>query len=354
MRRPARILHAPWNIGGNPVGLSRGERELGFRSDVLVLDENPFGYEADINLGVGSRADAASKRRRIAFLVGAVMRYDVFHFNFGQTIFHSLDEQQRLRTELPWLRRLGKRILATFQGDDARPPSANPFAPYTEADIEIVELIQPQRRELMLHYADRVFFLNPDLREWLPGAEFRPYASFDPRSVEPPPQPESKELVVAHAPSNRKVKGTDRVEQAVRSLRDHGIPVRLELIEGVPRSEALERTALADVIVDQLNIGWYGGYAVEAMALGRPVLSYIRGEGPVDNPMGEELPVIRTNPETLADDLRAILGDRERRRELGAAGRAFVERHHDPRLIARQNLEGLVPIPAQGYTPPPP
>jgi hypothetical protein len=45
----------------------------------------------------------------------------------------------------------------------------------------------------------------------------------------------------------------------------------------------------------------------------------------------------------LGADLRAMIAQRERRLELAAAGRAFVERHHDPRTIARDILRGLAP-----------
>ncbi len=345
--RPARILHAPWNIGGNPVGLSRGERELGFDSTVLVLGRHPFGYESDIDLDLAGRGGRIVTARRALHSLRE-LRYDVVHFNFGQTIHHWLDRKGRLHTELPWLKRAGKRILATFQGSDARPAEATPFSKYTEVDLAEQRLYQAQRREALLRYADRVFFLNPDLRRWLPGAEFRPYANIDPFSVSPTPLPGGDEVVVAHAPSDRAQKGTAQVIAAIDSLRAEGVPVRLDLIEGASREEAIERTQRADVVVDQLNLGWYGGYAVEAMALGRPVLCHIRDEEPGDNPFGDELPVIRTRAETLRDDLQAFLRDPGRMREAGSQSRSFVEVRHDPRRIARENLTGLVPMPSRG------
>ncbi len=342
--RPARILHAPWNIGGNPIGLSRAERELGFASRVLVLGEHPFGYEADIDLGLaGHGGHAVTLRRAIESL--RELRYDVVHFNFGQTIHHWLDRRGKLHTELPMLKRAGKAILATFQGDDARPPEANPAAEYTEEGLAEQRRFQAQRREALLRYADRVFYLNPDLRNWLPGAEFRPYASFDPFSVDASPLPDGDETVIAHAPSDRAQKGTCELIAAVEALRTEGVPARLDLIEGVPREEAIERTRRAHVVVDQLLIGWYGGYSVEAMSLGRPVLCRIRDEKPGDNPFGDELPIVRTTPETLRDDLRELIGNPDRMRRAADEGRSFVERRHDPRQIARENLEGLVPVP---------
>jgi glycosyltransferase involved in cell wall biosynthesis len=345
--RPPRILHAPRNIGGNPLGLSRAERELGFRSDVLVLEQHPFGYEADIDLGLERWPQPAATVKRGIWALRSLAAYDVFHYNFGQTIYQRLDRRGRLHTELPWLKRMGKRILVTFQGDDVRPPEANPFADYSEEGLALQERFQERRRDALLRFADRVFFLNPDLRRWLPGAEFRAYASVDPQAIPPSPLPEREEVVVAHAPSDRKQKGTERIIAVVSSLRDEGLPIRLVLIEGVSREEALELTRDADLVIDQVNLGWYGGYSVEAMAIGRPVLCYIRDDQPGDNPWGEELPIIRATAETLRDDLRALIRDPERMRRVASQGRSFVELRHDPHRIARQNLEGLVPFPDQ-------
>jgi hypothetical protein len=349
--RPARILHAPWNVAGNPIGLSRAERELGFRSKLLVIGEHPFGYESDIDLGLAGRMDRRAILKRGLWVLRLLPAYDVFHYNFGESIYQRLDGQGRLHTELSWLKRMGKRILATFQGNDARPPDGNPFVDYSDVQLAEVELLQPQRVATILRHADRVFFLNPDLRHWLPGAEFRPYASIDPFALEATPLPEGTELIIAHAPSDRAQKGTDSVIGAVESLRAEGLKLRLDLIEGVSHNEVIERTRRAHLVIDQVNLGWYGAFAVEAMALGRPVLCYIREEEPADNPWGDELPIVRTTAETLRDDLRALVGDRERIRTAGAEGRSFVEHRHDPRQIARQNLEGLVPFPDTATSP---
>ena len=243
------------------------------------------------------------------------------------------------------LKRAGKTILATFQGDDARPSEANPAAGYTDEGLAEQRLYQDQRRQVLLRYADRVFYLNPDLRHWLPGAEFRAYASFDPFSVEATPLPEGREKVIAHAPSHRAQKGTERLIEAVDSLRDEGLALRLDLIEKSTRQQVIERTRRAHIVVDQLRLGWYGGYAVEAMALGRAVLCHIRDEEPGDNPFGDELPVIRTRAETLRDDLRDLVSDPGRMRNAGSQARSFVEARHDPRRVARDNLAGLVPLP---------
>jgi glycosyltransferase involved in cell wall biosynthesis len=333
-----RILHAPTDVGGNAFGLSRAERELGFVSDVAVFSPGPFGYGYDIDLRAGIDQPVWRRMlRRARFLLKAVDDYDLFHFNFGQTIL-TVRQLGHVADELGWLKRRGKTVFVTYQGSDVRPEARCP------CDHDWCRAAEPYRQpaaQRFLARADRVFYLNPDLREWLPGARFVPYASVDPRTVSPVPLPEHDELVVVHAPSDRAVKGTRHVVEAVERLRRDGVPIRLDLVEGVTQDEVLRKIAAADVVVDQLLLGWYGAFAVESMAVGRPALAYIREDEPDDNPFGERLPIVRTTAGTLDRTLRELAGDLERRREIAAAGRAFVEEHHDPRRIARTVLEGF-------------
>jgi glycosyltransferase involved in cell wall biosynthesis len=334
-----RILHAPADVGGHAFGLSRAERELGVTSDVAVLTAGPYGYGADIRIDLADLPTWRQIRRRAGFARYALGHYDVVHLNFGHPIV-AVRRGGAILSELPLLKRAGKTVVVTFQGCDVRPQAACACTSPVCAAQDPLRL--PNARH-MLRYADHVYHLNPDLRHWLPGSRFLPYANVDPRAIAAPAagRADGDELVVVHGPTNREVKGTDHVIAAVDALRGEGVAVRLDLVEGVPRDEALARFAAADVIVDQLRIGWYGGLAVEAMALGRPVLAAIKEDDPADNPCGAELPIVRTSPQTLRDDLRELLGDRERRELLGARGRAFVERRHDPRVVARTVLDDL-------------
>jgi glycosyltransferase involved in cell wall biosynthesis len=330
-------------VAGQAYGLSRAERTLGLTSDVAVFTPSGYGYGFDID--IGARPSEPLWRqfgRRLSFLRRAMEAYDIFHFNFGQTIL-SIRRFGRVVDELAWLRRRGKTILFTYQGSDVRPSNQ---CPCTRPECRQLDRYRRLGAGRALRYADRVFYQNPDLRQWLPGASFLPYAAVDPSKLRAEPFPEREEIVVVHAPTDRVIKGTQHVIEAVDMLRGEGVPIRLDLVEGVSREVALERLARADLLVDQLVLGWYGTVAVEAMALGRPVMAYIREDAPEDNPFGADLPVVRTTPATLVDDLRALAADRERRRRLSIAGRSFVERHHDPVALARKALDGLVALPA--------
>jgi glycosyltransferase involved in cell wall biosynthesis len=140
-------------------------------------------------------------------------------------------------------------------------------------------------------------------------------------------------------PTNRSIKGTRYVEQACARLNSGGVPVELMLVEQVPHARVKDLIAQADVVVDQLLTGWYGALAVEAMALGKPVLCYLRAEDLKRFvPFHEQIPIVRTTKETLAQDLAGLLRSQSRCEELGEAGRRFVTEWHDPLKIARQTV----------------
>lgn len=337
---PLRVLHAPADVGGHAFGLSRGERRLGLQSDVAVFAPGPFGYDVDIDLKAGPE-QALWRRfaRRARFLSWAVRRYDLFHFNFGQTLL-TVRQLGRVADEVGMLKRLGKRVFVTYQGCDVRPKAACPCRrPHCFRE----DSYRGPAAARILRRADRVFFLNPDLRRWLPGARFLPYANVDPELVAAAPPRQADDVRVVHAPTDVDVKGTHDVISAVEELQREGHSVVLDLVQDVSREDVLSRCRDGDIVVDQLRLGWYGGFAVEAMALARPVLAYIREDDPEDNPFGAELPIVRTSAATLASDLRQLVVDREARRHAGELGRRFVEAYHRPTDVARAVLAGLVP-----------
>ena len=113
------------------------------------------------------------------------------------------------------------------------------------------------------------------------------------------------------------------------------LPVELDIVEGVPHEEARDRYARADIVVDQLNAGWHGVFALEAMALGKPVVTHLKpdvversAEG-----YGVRLPIVPATKETLVDALRPLVEQPALRREIGAAepGLRRAGARHRPR-----------------------
>ena len=274
---------------------------------------------------------------------------DVVHFNFGEPLFPipwgihgapaAIARALALR-DLALLHMLGRRIVVTFQGDDARQATVGGRLVEAVPERYTPDLDAARRRTIAAfdRYAHAIFFLNPDLAAVLPDrASFLPYANVDPDEWVVCPEESDGPPLVVHAPSDPRVKGTDHVAAAISSLEATGVPLRFELLHGISRTavrSALERSA---IVVDQLNAGWYGGLAVEAMALGKPVVAALDLlEHPcLPRELRRDVPVVDASAETLAARLSELLASVEERRRLGSAGRSFVERWHDPRKIAR-------------------
>jgi hypothetical protein len=141
-----------------------------------------------------------------------------------------------------------------------------------------------------------------------------------------PPAEECGDVRIAHAPNHRMFKGTRHLEQAVRELQAEGLPLELVLVEKVPNVKALELYRSADVIFDQCLIGFHGYFALEGMALGKPVMCYIRK--PAEYLLHpQECPIINTSVATLKDDLRRLVAERRSLHDLGTRGRAYIEKH---------------------------
>ncbi len=138
-----------------------------------------------------------------------------------------------------------------------------------------------------------------------------------------------EEVVVVHAANHRRSKGTDLLIDAIERLNREGLRVRLELLERRPN--AYVRTAVnhSDLVADQFVTG-YGLFAVEGMALGKPVLSAL---GWMSSDLRENLdvrglPIVDADRDGLLESLRSLILDPERRTALGEAGRRFVLEHH--------------------------
>lgn len=363
--RPLRVLHCPDVVGGLAGTLAKAERALGAESWSVAFEPSPYGYPVDEVTAPPGTGRLTRLARRWGLLWRALTRFDVVHFNFGRTITpeRAADRggnplKRFLRraynglfelADVPLLKRFGKAVFVTFQGDDLRrgdfcathfgPEFLNDLSPgyYTpEADAR-----KRWRLSVFARHADRLYAVNPDLMHLLPEmARFLPYGHLDIRDwTTLPPPPESPDgPLVLHAPTDRGVKGTRHILAAVDRLRAEGVRLRFRLVEGLTRADARRLYEQADLLIDQLWLGWYGGLAVELMALGRPVVCHIRQDGLKYLPpgMAAELPLIEADPTSVSDVLREWLTTR--RGELptvGAASRRFVERWHDPLEVAR-------------------
>jgi len=348
-----RILHCPNNVGGNAWVLSRAERRLGLHSELMVFNKSWLGYSADVALQLDRHFLVRSLWRLLSYFVRALAQYDVFHFNFGSSLLPYGNYPWFLElSDLPVLRRLGKKIIVTYQGSDIRQRTF--FT--TRLDISACDKVdcygnvfstdsdsaKKRRIRKFDRYAHKIFSLNPDLLYVLPSrAEFLPYSCVDLEKWRPAKSSIGKKLVILHAPTNRDTKGTKYIAEAVEKLKNQYKDVELMLVEKTPHNKVQELYEKADLAVDQLLIGWYGGFAVEMMALGKPVVCYIREEDLkfIPSQMKEDLPIINANKFNIYEVLKCLIAEREKFNLIGQRSRAYVEIWHDPMKIAKRMKE---------------
>ena len=356
--RPLRVLHTPTMVAGNPQSLATAERELGLDSYSAAFFQTGYGYEADEIVFDDDGGRLHQEWRRWRFLLRAAHQFDVIHFNAGATIMpryvergstaarHRLYDRYARAFELrdvAWLRRLGKAVFVTFLGGEAR------LHGYAKQHFEIsymhdVDETLDRRKEKRIAQFDRwvngIYSVHPDLMWTLPTrTQFLPHPSIDPREWQPVQAERSGPPLIVHAPSDRRIKGTGHVEAAIQRLQAEGVPLEFVLVEGLPRAEARKIYERADLLVEQLLLGWYSNLAIELMALGKPVVTYIREEDLhfVPAAMRDQLPVISATPDSLYSVLRTWLTERrDELPEVGRASRSYVERWHDPLTIAAQ------------------
>jgi glycosyltransferase involved in cell wall biosynthesis len=108
-----------------------------------------------------------------------------------------------------------------------------------------------------------------------------------------------------------------------------------------------------DLVADQFVIGWYAMFAIEAMAMGKPVLCYLR-EDFIDLYVKaglvtcNEIPLINTGLLEILEKIRWAYNNRGELSVIGKKGREFVQKHHSTEHVGRVFAEILKELGVKG------
>ena len=321
----------------NNVHHARALRQAGFEARTFVSHEYYITSQFDI------RWLSAAPFNHFALFVKVLFSFEAIYiyFNGGPLAWTSL------RIVEPWLYRLaGVKVVVMPYGKDIQDFGVHDDVVYRAAYLAdypafVRRQMSGRRRAVQrwLRHADWVIagcdwvnylpywdtlmlaHFSIDTEEWSPGpAEARSFTRERP-------------LRVLHAPNHRAIKGTALVEGVISRLQAQGVPVELVLVQKMPNHELRQLVRTVDVVVEQLVIGWYGIFALEAMASGKPVLTYIDPalerlyihQGLIG---AGELPVIKVDHVNLEAVLTEIAEGRQDLRMMGERARAYVMRHH--------------------------
>lgn len=345
-RGRARALWAATPILTLPLK-ARATRSLGMESTSLVFTTYYITQNFDLNLrylvnGAAKLGPFSSAVIDRLVLVWAMLRYDVFHFFFDRGLMRPSARFGIRLDELDLLKLAGKRVYGFAYGADVRLRAKTLTLGHWNFCTECPQptaycLCDDGPGQVLLDaICDRL--TAPvglgDMLAYPKGAVNLHYWPIEVSGL-PSLTPLGKcgsTLVIAHAPNHTHFKGSHHLEAIIDKLVADGNAIRYVKIQGVPNEEVIRLFDEADLIADQFLGGAYGYTALEAMARGKPVISFVRSPELVEA-IGE-CPIMNATPDSLEATLRWCLANRSLLAEIGAAGRTYVQRWHSVEAVA--------------------
>jgi glycosyltransferase involved in cell wall biosynthesis len=367
-----KVFQGPIYSAGQPANYAIALRQHGVEALSCALQStSKYGFTADLNLeGLAIikklPATAAEFNRFFDFLElnVALSDFTTFHFHARSFIYGKNIESSFCLLDALWLSKQGKKVFFHFRGSEGRLPSVfnrlsefswgNTLKHASPGELEkataslpfnFSESAQRVFAQRAFAYADDVFVVDPELQTYVPNSRIVPrvvdqklfvkgqetYSKLVGRSgVRKAP---GAEFRVLHAPSRSVTKGTDYVVAAVESLQSRFPNLTLDVLEGVSNHEVIDRLQKADLVIDQLRIGWYGVFAAEAMALCRPVVCFIRPD--LLHQFPPRSPIIFSDPNNLARTLDDAISGRIDLDSFATRGYTFAQALHSPMRVGQ-------------------
>lgn len=325
--------------------LARADRLLGRQAETGVFVTYHITRNFDWNMSAQQAWVLAHMPHRYSiwceslFLL-ALMRFDAFHYFYDRGIMAPAARFGINHHELELIGRHRKQLFTYAYGADVRGRDATLAlgrwnfcvdcdAPGRYCICNADELAESMRPVIPIAKAMNAM---GDMLTYVPNTNHLNYWPIDTarfKAAPPRRRPPGSRLVVAHAPNHGHFKGTRYLLQAIDALRSEGLDIELKRVQGVPNEEVLALFEQADVVVDQLVGGFYGYTALEAMAVGRPVITYVRS---VDLLL-PGFPLLNATPDTIEQMLRCIYLGEFDLDQLGREGQAYVQ--------AQQSIEAV-------------
>ncbi len=336
---------------------SQAVRLLGYES-VTVVDWTSF-INANTDFDFHSD-DIANESRLMRLLplrgrqlirdyyvfVWAMHRFDVYNFYYTGGILRSTPLKYK---EAFLLRLAKKKTVFTAFGGDVQTMSFIRNLLYKHTlimDYPDFPRHEAQTRKDVVTFSQQADYViaGVDWVDYMPRWDKLVSAHFaiDTAAWKPDPEwrtaPAGKVVKVLHAPNHRTIKGTSFLIQACNELKEEGVPLELVLVERVANTRIHELMQECDIVADQFIVGWYAMFALEGMSMGKPVLTYLRPdllELYTLYSWAGECPLVNTPALRIKEILREMVEHPELRAEIGAKGRAYVEKYHSLEAIGR-------------------
>lgn len=318
---------------------AKAESLLGCNADTLAFKTYHITNQFKYNL---SKWTKGPLNLIVPFFVffWACLKYRRFHFFCDRGILPQTGRHCFNPFELKILKLLKKEVFLWTYGADIRTrrkteslgkynccmdcPSPGTFCICDDSKWE-------KNYSYLKKYSTAIFSMG-DMTEYCPGSDkelfFWPLDLANPAySPAYPEDDPKKSLRIVHAPNHRHFKGTRFLIDAVESLKKDGCDIDLIMVEKIPNEQALNIYRTADIIFDQCIVGFHGYFANEAMAMGKPVMCFIRK--PEEYLLhAAENPIINISADNIAETINKFYSNRVELNKIGKAGRLYIENHY--------------------------
>jgi len=284
------------NTSGIASIIAEQQRREGHEVDVFVFNDTIFKQFGGIKLNYCSPLDRWKLFRNLR-------GYDVWHYHYP---YGSLKRSLEKRN--------GDKIyLKHYHGNDLRDRYEDDFC----------------------------LVSTPDLLKYAPNGRWLP-SPIDLKEIEATSEEigvsndkemqENKIIKVAHYPYYKNYSSLDYYSDVLIRLEEEK-KCEITSILRQPHLQALRIIASSDIIIGKIlpDVGWFGKFELEGMALGKPVIAYVT-EGLYEK---YKPPIYRTTKDTFRKDLETFIEDRLERKRLANEGPKYVRANHSVESVVK-------------------
>lgn len=358
-------------IAGYYGNLSSGLRSLGHPVVQFGAGSNIFAYKVDEvrQPAIAAIYDDLCRKRstvpvgrifrkyyyiiairlmRLCALFWSLGRHDVYIFSFGTSFLP-------WHLDLPFLRLLNKRVISCIaHGSEARPP----FIDGGRRDINSGEFMTvkklasltkqiSRRMKFIERHSDIVvaagmtahFLEKPFINAYLLGLPYGMKPARLMRADNPPT------VRILHSPSHPAAKGTERIRQAIASLKKKGHRIEYIEIIGQPNDVVLRELQNCDFVVDQLYSDTpMAGFAAEAAFHGKPAIVGGYGWDILKKIIPAEAfpPTEICHPDEIESAMEKLISSRSYRLALGKRACDFVTSRWHAQAVAEKYVRLMI------------
>lgn len=337
--KKAKIFHGLVNYGTQSGLFARELRRNGFNA-ISVTHFDSYKRLTDVELSSEGSFwfKLVNSISNHFFLLKCFFKYDIFHFYFGSTLFP-------FQIDLYFYKLFGKKVVMEYLGNDVRPYEKliekfnlgidHPFF------INQIPHDNKVRKRLLFEnkFIDYKLVCSPIYKSHANffGIEIQSVLNLAiemPEKIDYPAIVNNK-LIIMHAPTCRKFKGTYIFEAAINKLKHQGYLIEFIILENLDHSDLINEIKKCHIFLDQISEGWYGTVAIEAMALSKPTCAFLDSEYLEECEFKDEIPLFNTSKDNVYYVIKNLLDSQNKLPFFGLKSREFVAKHHDIQSVVK-------------------